>query len=135
LFDLSDYPKTNPLHDPTNKKVIGKMKDESSSVPITEFIGLRSKLYSYLTDGDDHPHARCKGVKKSVVSKYIAHNDYKNTLFQRQSMRVKQNLIRSHKHQLFTITQEKIGLSHCDDKCHILDNNIETLTFGHYKTK
>ena len=30
--------------------MIGKYKDEASGIPVTEFIGLRSKMYSYLTD-------------------------------------------------------------------------------------
>ena len=30
------------------KKVIGKFKDEASGIPIKEFIGLRSKMYSYI---------------------------------------------------------------------------------------
>ena len=29
----------------------------------------------------------------------------------------------------------KIALSYNDDKSYILDNNINTLTFGHYKIK
>ena len=34
----SDYPKDHPLHDETNKKVIGKMKDECADTPIAEYI-------------------------------------------------------------------------------------------------
>jgi len=30
-----------------NKKVIGKFKDEAAGKPIVEFIGLKSKMYSY----------------------------------------------------------------------------------------
>ena len=30
-----------------NKKVIGKFKDEAAGNPITEFVGLKSKMYSY----------------------------------------------------------------------------------------
>ena len=33
-----------------HKKVIGKMKDEAAGMVIKEFIGLRSKMYSYSTD-------------------------------------------------------------------------------------
>ena len=33
-----------------NKKVIGKMKDETKGVSIKEFVGLRSKMYSYCLD-------------------------------------------------------------------------------------
>ena len=42
LFDFSDYPKQHHLFSDMNKKVIGKMKDETASVPISEFVGLRS---------------------------------------------------------------------------------------------
>ena len=40
-FDNSDYPKESPYFDSTNKKVIGKFKDEAAGVPICEFVGLR----------------------------------------------------------------------------------------------
>ena len=46
-LDTSCYSKDSPFYDASNKKVIGKMKDEADGVPIREFIGLRSKMYSY----------------------------------------------------------------------------------------
>ena len=49
-FDNSDYPESSPYFDKTNKKVIGKFKDEACGIPITEFVGLRSKMYSYIKD-------------------------------------------------------------------------------------
>ena len=39
-FDNSDYPENSPYYDKTNKKVIVKFKDEASSFPIVEFVGL-----------------------------------------------------------------------------------------------
>ena len=48
LFDNSDYPESSPYFDKTNKKIIGKFKDEAAGVPITEFVGLKSKMYSYV---------------------------------------------------------------------------------------
>ena len=45
LFDLSDSERPD-LKDNTNKKVIGVMKDEMSSLLIKEFIALNPKVYS-----------------------------------------------------------------------------------------
>ena len=45
LFDLSDYPLHSKFFDPVNKKVIGKMKDEFIVKTISEFGGLKSKMY------------------------------------------------------------------------------------------
>ena len=46
LYDSIDYPKDYPLHSITYKKVPGKMKNDCTGVPIAEFFGLRSKMYS-----------------------------------------------------------------------------------------
>ena len=48
MFDNSDYPESSPYFYKTNKKVIGKFKDEAAGILITEFVGLRSKMYSYI---------------------------------------------------------------------------------------
>ena len=46
LFDFSNYSKDIKYFDETNKKVIGKMKDEFGGVIVKEFVGLKSKMYS-----------------------------------------------------------------------------------------
>ena len=48
-FDTSNYPKDHPSGIPVgkNKKVLGMMKDEAAGAQISEFVGLRSKLYAY----------------------------------------------------------------------------------------
>ncbi|XP_068675675.1 uncharacterized protein [Montipora foliosa] len=51
-FDISDYSQDSQYFDRTNKKVIGKFKDEAAGVVIKEFIGLRSKMYSYIKDNN-----------------------------------------------------------------------------------
>ena len=38
------------LKNSCNKKVPSKFKDESASKCITEFVGLRSKMYSFMLD-------------------------------------------------------------------------------------
>ena len=46
LFNFSNYLKDSEFSDDTNKKVIGKIKDEFGGVIATEFVGLKSKMYS-----------------------------------------------------------------------------------------
>ena len=46
LFDFSNYSKDSKFFNETNKKVIGKMKSKFGGVIITEFVGLKSKMYS-----------------------------------------------------------------------------------------
>ena len=48
LFDFSNYSKDSKFFNETNKKVIGKMKDEFGGVIVDEFVGLRSKMYSII---------------------------------------------------------------------------------------
>ena len=47
LYDFSNYPINHQNYDITNKKVLGKFKDELNSLIITEFIGLKPKMYSF----------------------------------------------------------------------------------------
>ena len=61
-WDNSDYPKDSPYHSSHNKKVMGKFKDEAGGVPITEFVGLRSKMYSYVKE-NGKGGMTAKGVK------------------------------------------------------------------------
>ena len=66
FFGFSDYPKDSRFYDPFNKKVIGKMKDEVRGRIISEFIGLKSKMYSLVTV-DSEGIKKTKSVNKTVV--------------------------------------------------------------------
>ena len=46
LFDVSNYLKDSEFYDDTNKKVVGKMKDEYGGAIIDQFSGLKSKMYA-----------------------------------------------------------------------------------------
>ena len=46
MFDFSNYSKDSKFYDDTNKKFIGKMKNEYCGAIIDQFIGLKSKMYS-----------------------------------------------------------------------------------------
>ena len=69
-FDFSDYPTDHPLYSTNNKKVIRKMKDVTSSIPIVEYCGLRAKMYS-MTYGEKEKKT-AKGISRSA-SKNIRH--------------------------------------------------------------
>ena len=135
LYDFSEYPNDHSNYDPTNKKVIGKFKDETNGKPIIEFLGLRSKMYSILLDKNKNK-ATAKGIKKSCM-KNIKHDDYKRCLlsnsYDDKKQKVSFNLIRSENHIINTININKVGLWCYDNKRFVLDNNIDTLAYGHYK--
>ena len=78
-FDISNYEVNRPLPIGKNKKVIGLIKDELGGKIITEFITLRPKTYSYLTD-DCKEDKKAKGTKKCVIKRMIEFNDYKKCL-------------------------------------------------------
>ena len=79
-FDNSDYPQDSQYFNTTNKKVIGKFKDEAAGIPITEFVGLRSKMYSYMKDNQKGGKT-AKGIKKNIIKNDIKHENYKEVLF------------------------------------------------------
>jgi hypothetical protein len=128
-FDLSNYDEEHFLYDEKNKKEYGKFKNESAKHEIIQFVGLRSKLYSYKKDNHKQEN-RCKGTKKSVA-KTILFDQYKDSLFNHKKFDVSQNVIRAYKHNLYSETVSKTALSFNDDKRYILDDNIHTYSFGH----
>ena len=133
-FDTSDYPPNHPSGIPSglNKKVIGMFKDEVNGKIIDGFVGLRAKLYSYkMFEGEENK--KCKGIKKSVVEGSITYEDYEKCLFTRKKQLRRMNVIRSHKHEIYTEEVNKITLCSKDDKRYILDDKMHTLALKHYR--
>ena len=114
-FDTSNYEVKRPLPIGKNKKVIGLMKDELGGVIITEFIALRPKTYSYLTD-NDKIDKKAKGTKKCVIKKMIKFDYYKKCLLNDQVILKSQQRFISNKHDVYTKDVNKIALSNDDDK-------------------
>ena len=63
VYDTSNYPKEHPLYSITNKKVLGKMKDECGGDVIQEVIAVRPKMYSVISKKNIR---KAKGVKKKM---------------------------------------------------------------------
>ena len=143
-YDFSEYPFEHPNYNATNKKCIGKMKDECKGMILEEFIGLRPKCYSLLSRGsvkdnivediDIHQSSTSKGIKQEVKKVHLRHNHYKDALFNLRSIIIKQNIIKSKKHIISTYHITKVALTAFDTKRWIKDDNIHTLAYGHYKT-
>jgi len=110
-FDFSELDKDHPLFDTTNKKVIGKMKIETSPIiEIDEFIALRSKSYAYSFSGSTEK-SKQKGIQKSPKKE-----TYINSLFNSETTTGINYSIRSNKHNLTVEKQEKLCLNPFDDK-------------------
>ena len=108
------------------------MKDETGGKQIKEFVGLRSKLYSYkMYEGKETK--KCKGIKKNVIRNKLTHEDYKNCLFARKPKFEKLNNIKSREHNIYTEKINKVALSCEDDKRFICEDGIHTFALGHYK--
>jgi hypothetical protein len=86
------------------------MKDETHGIPIQEFVGLKSKMYSmiYEEDGKLTEKKTTKGIKKSVFKNHTKHDHYKECLFDRTVHLSSMNQIRSYDHQLYNKGNNKI---------------------------
>ena len=124
-FDNSEYPENS---------LIGKFKDEASGIPINEFIGLSSKMYSYLKDTNKFGKT-VKDTKKNVIKKDIKHENHKDVLFNNKQVYHKIKTIRSQRRQLGSYEINKISFSCFDDKRYLHDNGIDSYTYGHYKVQ
>ena len=131
LYDFSEYPKDHFLYSETNKKVIGKFKDETAGDPVIEWVGLRPKMYSMITKKGKE-EKKGKGIKKSVLKKEVTFQDYKDCLFEKREYQHSMMSFQSHLHQVFTIKQMKKSLSPYDDKRFILKDGYTTRAHGHH---
>ena len=132
-FDTSNYEVDRPLPTGKNKKVIGLMKDELGGRIITEFVALRPKTYSYLTD-DCEEDKKAKGTKKCVIKRVIKFNDYKNCLLNGEAVLRSQQRFKSKGHDVYTESINKIALSSNDYKSLIAPDKITSYPYG-YRVK
>ena len=131
-FDTSDYSENNVYNMPrANKKVPGLMKDENNGAIMTEFVGLRAKMYAIRVTGKDDTK-KIKGVKKNVVARNITFDDFTQCLREEIELTRRQSSIRSIKHEVYTVSESKLTLSPYDDKRYIVPDSTDTLPWGHY---
>ena len=115
LFDFSGYSKDSVYFDDSNKKELGKIKHEFNENKIDEFVGLKSKMYSLISN--DWEMNKAKGVDLM-----LKHKEYVDVLFNKKVLRHKMKRILSEKHNIDSYVLNKISLSRYDDKRYILDD-------------
>ena len=97
--EFSNYPEDSRYYNNTNNLVVSKMKDKTCGVPIKGFVGLKSKMYTFITE-DNHESKKAKHVNKSVVDDKLKYEDFKNVLFNRSYMRHEMNRIQDKDHNV-----------------------------------
>ena len=106
------------------------MKDEVKGNMISEFVELKSKMYSLIAE----KKKKVKGVNKNVAENR-RQREYVDFLFDKTSIRHKMKIIQSKLHRTGIYDVFKIHLSCFDDKRHILDEGINSLTYFHKSIK
>ena len=85
MFDFSEY--QSKFFDPTNKKVIGKMKEKYKGILMNQYVGLQSKMHSILSENTKESNA-AEGVNIAIEL-----NEYKDILFKKKITRCKMKRI------------------------------------------
>ena len=128
---------TKKVHffDKSNKKVLGKFKDECDGKAPEEFVGLRPKMYSILDGNSTKEKKTGKGIKKAYLKKDVTHADYRRCILsdniKDQQQKAKFQCIRSKGHKISTYEINKVGLCCYDNKRYLLDDGITSLAYGH----
>ena len=65
LYDLSIYPEDSKYYVKANNVIAGKMKDETHGLSIKDFVGLKCKIYTFITE-DNRESEKAKSVNKNV---------------------------------------------------------------------
>ena len=112
MYDLSNYPATHPKYNADfvlNRAKVGLMKDEAAGSIITEFVGLRPKMYSFeiaQTKADGTVETvnkhRAKGIQRAAADKFI-HQQYKAQLEHPEENYVANRRLGSRLHRIYGI--------------------------------
>ena len=101
------------------------MKDEYGGEIILELAGTKSKMYS-IRDIKNYEKSTHKGHNS-----FIKFDEFKDTLFNKKIIRHNMSGMKSINHITYTYKRNKTSLSCYDDKRYILDDEINTLPYGH----
>ena len=82
---------------------------------MTDFVTLRPKTYSYLTD-DCKEDKKAKGTKKCAIKRRLKFSDYRDCLLKNEIILKSQQRFKSERHDVYTEEVNKIALRSNGDK-------------------
>lgn len=134
FMDYSNYPKTHPKFSNTNKAKLGYFKDElAGEKKCLGFVGLRPKCYAMLLTDDKNKKSEkkvCKGLGRVAIDKRLQYDQYLDCLNNRKTIRHRFASIKSNKHNLKTVIQQKKALTHFDAKRWLFNCGIHSAPYG-----
>ena len=102
LFGFSNFSKDSTLYENHKEMVVGKMKVVIKGNTINKFVGLKSKMYSMLSD-DGKESNTAKVV--NIATKF---NEFRNILFNKKIIKHIMKRIQSKKYKIGTYEINKI---------------------------
>ena len=126
-FEMSNYDKNDkrPLPIGKNKKAPGLFKDELGGKIMIKVVVARPKAYAHLDDNDSN-HKKAKGTKKCVIKQKLMFQNYKDCLFNNNTVYRSQKRFKSYSHDVYIEEGNKIALSSNDDKRLQLSDRVTT---------
>ena len=137
FMDYSNYDKSHPYFDDSNKSSLGFFKDEiDSNSSCVEYVGLRSKCYALKIknnlSNEYDVKKTAKGLGKMAIQNRLKFKEYKKCLFEKKDIRHHYTGIVSQKHNLFTVIRNKKALSCFDSKRYMLPCGIHSYPLSSY---
>lgn len=124
LYDASDCLKHHLLHSMVNKKILGKMKDECTGLPIAELVGLRFKN---VVNHDRRIKVISAGPKASETTSQNIRS--KEALSEQKTFRHGKKMLLSEGHTIYGIHINKVSESPLDTRRWIADDGVHTLPY------
>ena len=91
------------------------MKDEACGVPLNIFVGLKVKMYTFITEENDQSK-KSKELNNYVVDVELKYEDFKNIFFNNSHMRHEMIRIKSKDYNIANYRISKVSLSRYADR-------------------
>ena len=120
VMDFSNYSPGHSLHNASRKNRLGLLKNEVPNDTITEFVGVKSKVYAIRTRSGD-VQSRAKGVKKAYRAK-LGFGRFLECIERPAAQRVAQVSIQAKDHINMIVHSDRVAFTSFDDKRYLLCN-------------